>query len=72
MNLNVMQVQNKLQALHKQLEATDSMEEAIQIAKKIRTAKRILFHDDHKSVGAVEPVCLFLLSIGLSRSLQRR
>jgi integrin-linked kinase-associated serine/threonine phosphatase 2C len=43
-------VQNKLLALHKQLEATDSMEEAIQIAKKIRTAKRILFYED-KSVA---------------------
>jgi hypothetical protein len=42
-------------ALHKQLEATDSMEEAIQIAKKIRTAKRILFHDDHKPVRSNPP-----------------
>lgn len=39
-----------MQALQKQLEATDSMEEAIQIAKKIRTAKRILFYDERKQV----------------------
>lgn len=49
-------VQSKLLALHKQLEATDSMEEAIQIAKKIRTAKRILFHDDHKPTPEGEGV----------------
>jgi len=54
-------VQSKLLALHKRLETVETMEEAIQIAKKIRSAKRILFHEHQKQAkphandGASEP-----------------
>jgi len=49
----VPQVQSKLLALHKRLETVETMEEAIQIAKKIRSAKRILFHEHQKQVSTL-------------------
>ncbi|KAL6070400.1 Rho GTPase-activating protein 29, variant 2 [Balamuthia mandrillaris] len=48
-------VQNKLAGLRQQLEQTQSMEEAIQIARKIRTAKRILFLDGEGRGGGIMP-----------------
>eukprot|EP01090_Pellita_catalonica_P005943 TRINITY_DN16149_c0_g1_i1.p1 TRINITY_DN16149_c0_g1~~TRINITY_DN16149_c0_g1_i1.p1 ORF type:complete len:471 (-),score=113.15 TRINITY_DN16149_c0_g1_i1:24-1436(-) len=47
----IAQVQTKLTELHESLQNAQTVAEAVQIARKIRTAKRILFFDDQKHLA---------------------